>query len=374
MSPVSRQSLEIESLADFDRHVAETTSLAGWFVQSVDLRERGPALRTVDPQGAVFLGCPLDRSTQAWLSRRGALLFPALPDLPFDPYRPRLYTAEELLGAADGRRTYADSFDAVVYAWSRTHRREELGPTLATSLHDHAIGEALDDALADVDPTTVVGIMGGHASLRGEPGYVDAARLGRRLARAGRTVLTGGGPGAMEAANLGAYLALAPDEALDAAVETLATVPSFRPSVDAWVRVGLEVRTRYADRPGPSFGVPTWFYGHEPPNAFATSIAKYFGNALREDSLLHRCRGGIVVLPGAGGTVQEIFQAATENYYAASVEQVAPIWLVGRTYWTEQLPAAPLLQALGAGRPMGAAVHVVDDVDALPFGRESLGR
>ncbi|MGI8459586.1 MAG: LOG family protein [Propionibacteriaceae bacterium] len=359
---MSRQSLEIESLAAFDHQVAETSALAGWFVQSVDLRERGQVLRAVDPHGAVFLGCQLDRATQAWLSAHGALLFPALPDLPFDPYRPRLYAADELLGGA----TYAQSLDAMVYAWSRTHRRKEVAPTLATSLHDHAIGEALNDALADVDSAAVVGVMGGHALLRGEPGYLDAARLGRRLARAGRTVLTGGGPGAMEAANLGAYLAHERDEELETAVDVLATVPSFRPDVDAWVRVALAVRSRYADRPGTSVGIPTWFYGHEPPNAFATSIAKYFGNALREDSLLHRCRGGIVVLPGAAGTVQEIFQAATENYYAASPHQVAPIWLVGRTYWSDQLPAAPLLQALGAGRPMAAAVHVVDDVHALP--------
>ena len=32
-----------------------------------------------------------------------------------------------------------------------------------------------------------------------------------------------------------------------------------------------------------SLGVPTWFYGHEPPNLFATRIAKFFTNALRED-------------------------------------------------------------------------------------------
>jgi predicted Rossmann-fold nucleotide-binding protein len=361
---VTRRSLEIESLAAFDTHLGETSSLAGWFVQSVDLRDRGPALRTVDPQGAIFLGCPLDDDTQAWLAAHGALLFPAVPDVPFDAYRPRLYDPDELLGGP----TYDRTLDATVYAWSRARRREELGATLAVALHDHAIGEALDDLLADVDPATVVGVMGGHALLRGEEGYLDAARLGRRLARDGRTVLTGGGPGAMEAANLGAYLQHRPDDDLDAAVAALAAVPSFRPSVDAWVRQGLEVRARYAGRPGVSIGIPTWFYGHEPPNPFATSIAKYFGNALREDSLLHRCRGGIVVLPGAAGTVQEIFQAATENYYAAALDQIAPIWLVGHRYWTEQLPAWPLLQQLAVERPMAGAVHLVDHLpDALPL-------
>ena len=44
--------------------------------------------------------------------------------------------------------------------------------------------------------------MGGHALVRGEPAYADAARLGALLGRT-HVVATGGGPGAMEAANLG---------------------------------------------------------------------------------------------------------------------------------------------------------------------------
>ena len=104
---------------------------------------------------------------------------------------------------------------------------------------------------------------------------------------------------------------------------------------------------------GASLSIPTWFYGHEPTNLFATGIAKYFTNALREDTLLHRCRGGIVYLPGQAGTVQEIFQAVTENFYAADRSQIAPMVLVGVDYWTETLPAWPLLQRLGAGPPDG---------------------
>jgi predicted Rossmann-fold nucleotide-binding protein len=109
-------------------------------------------------------------------------------------------------------------------------------------------------------------------------------------------------------------------------------------------------------------GIPTWFYGHEPPNVFATAIAKYFRNATREAILLQICEAGIVFLPGAGGTVQEIFQDACENYYA-SPESVAPMVLVGSTYWTETLPAWPLLQSLARGRPMEDHIHLVDTVD-----------
>ena len=67
-------------------------------------------------------------------------------------------------------------------------------------------------------------------------------------------------------------------------------------------------------------------------------------------------------LPGAGGTVQEIFQDACENYYAAD-DKVAPMVLVGERYWTETLPAWPLLTALARGRAMEPHVHLVDTVD-----------
>jgi predicted Rossmann-fold nucleotide-binding protein len=97
-------------------------------------------------------------------------------------------------------------------------------------------------------------------------------------------------------------------------------------------------------------------------NVFATTIAKYFSNALREDTLIHRCGGGVVYLPGLAGTVQEIFQAVTENFYAADASLVTPLILMGREYWTEVYPAWPLLQRLGAGRPMGKLIFCVDDV------------
>ena len=108
--------------------------------------------------------------------------------------------------------------------------------------------------------------------------------------------------------------------------------------------------------------MPTWHYGHEPPNPFATHIAKYFANAPREAVLLEACSAGIVFLPGAGGTVQEIFQDACENYYADE-SSMAPMVLVGRHHWTEELPAWPLLRALARGRAMEDHIHLVDTVE-----------
>jgi predicted Rossmann-fold nucleotide-binding protein len=170
------------------------------------------------------------------------------------------------------------------------------------------------------------------------------------------------GPGAMEAANLGAYLSCWPGS-LDDALMILVAAPSYRASMDAWAKSAFRVRARWPIvSAGRSLSIPTWFYGHKPTNVFATEIAKYFSNALRENTLLHRCGGGVVYLPGQAGTVQEIFQSVTENFYAADASLVTPLILIGREYWTAVYPAWPLLQRLGADRPMGEVIHCVDDV------------
>jgi predicted Rossmann-fold nucleotide-binding protein len=165
----------------------------------------------------------------------------------------------------------------------------------------------------------------------------------------------------MEAVNLGAYLAPLPDAALTESLGTLAAVPSFRPETTDWARTALAVRAAYPEQSaGISLSVPTWFYGHEPPNAFATVIAKYFSNALREDVLLAHADSALVYLPGAAGTVQEIFQAATPSYYGTA--KARRMILVGVSYWTKVFPAWPLLRKLAEGRPMESALHLVDTV------------
>ncbi|GAB6987357.1 LOG family protein [Nocardioides pyridinolyticus] len=145
------------------------------------------------------------------------------------------------------------------------------------------------------------------------------------------------------------------------ALAMLADVPSYHPSVDAWVHRAFEVMARH---PGgaDTLDIPTWRYGHEPPNPFATAIAKYFRNSTREAILLEVCDAGIVFLPGRAGTVQEIFQDACENYYA-DVSVVAPMVLVGVSYWTDELPAWPLLERLAQGTAMEPHVHLVETID-----------
>ena len=351
---------EVETLEEFDR-VALAGSFAGCRVQSVDLTERTFALLVTDTSRAVFLGCPMEPQALAHVRAGGALVFPPVPDLPFDPYRAAPYTPDELYaGLADGG--YPATPDALTYAWMRrTAAQGDVFASMLRSVHDDAVSDALDERLRGA---RVVGVMGGHAMERGSEAYAGAARLGRELARSGLTVATGGGPGAMEAANFGAYAAPYDDLMLGKALDVLGAVPSFGPSVGAWASAAFAVRERWPDG-GPSYGLPTWFYGHEPPNAFAGWIAKFFANATREDGLLSRCTAGVVFLPGAAGTVQEVFDTATANYYRSRGEP-APMVLVDREHWTGSLPVWPLLQRLAAGRAMEHRIALVDSVAEVP--------
>jgi predicted Rossmann-fold nucleotide-binding protein len=355
----SPRTLEVESLAAFDRLVAAgARSMHAWHAQSLDLRGRTAPLAELDVQGAIFLGCTFDEGVEDFLRGRGALIFPRLEAVPFNPYRAQLYSPQELYAGVGGAN-YEETLDARVYQWSiRPGQRQRLDATLAAALHDHSIGIAVDELTRSGSwaGREVVGVMGGHTALRGSPAFRESALLGRLLARSGRVVATGGGPGAMEA-----YLSAAPDEHFQQALAELAVIPGFRPSVSAWARAAAAVVGRHPDGI-PSLGIPTWFYGHEPPNYFATHIAKYFANAVREAILLELCTGGTIFLPGSGGTVQEVFQDACENYYAAP-EAVNPMVLVGRDYWLRRFPAWPLLRSLAAGRPMEKRIFLVDTVE-----------
>jgi len=354
--------VQIESLSEFDdRLAAGATSLRGWRLRGLDLTSYTAQLHRLELAGASFLGCTFANGDGDYAEAAGALVLPTIKEVPVDVYRGRLYTADELYDDP----SYALSLDARAYAWSQHPSEHSPEDELARALHDHAIDQALAAWITQRhrERSRIVGVMGGHALTRTEPAYADAARLGRLLGR-DHVVATGGGPGAMEAANLGAWLAEEPGDELEDALTALAVVPTFRPSIQQWARVALEVRARLDGADRRSLGIPTWHYGHEPPNVFAGAIAKYFRNATREAILLEVCDAGIVFLPGAGGTVQEVFQDACENYYA-DASAVAPMVLVGVDHWTRELPAWPLLQSLAKGRPMEGHVHLVDSLEEV---------
>jgi predicted Rossmann-fold nucleotide-binding protein len=369
---------EIESRAELEAHLA-TGSLAGLTVQGLRLDLDPPALATVDVRDTLFVGCRLPGpEVEAELVRRGARVVPVFADAPYPASPSTLYTPDDLAaGFAEGG--FESMYDTMVYRHFQRHGGPlpDVREALSQRLHDAGIDNALADATAAwVDrhsASTIVGVMGGHAVGRGSPAYRLAATLAYELTRRDRLVVTGGGPGVMEAANLGAYLGPHGADALAAAIDLLARAPDFRDS-EPYTAAALEVRARYPMSPTPAdevaqlrqggLAIPTWLYGHEPANLFAGGIAKYFSNAIREDTILRLARGGIVFAPGWAGTVQEIFQAATKAFYLSDGVG-GPMVFLDAAFWTTTVPVVSLLRPLLAASPTGdqsGLIHLTDDV------------
>ncbi len=359
---------ELETLEAFDDHLDVVKSLVGVACQGLDLRQRSWRLFEADVRGAFFLGCQLEASALEYLNTKGACVFPAFADLSFSPFRATLYTADELYsGYVPGNHSSYDTTpDARAYR-SHVATAEGLGvvDTLAERIHDHAIDDALRQLLSAVDTHRIVAIMGGHSLIRTDATYRTVAELSRQLTREGFYIATGGGPGAMEAANLGGWLARHNDDALDAALGMLATAAAFEP-VGEWLDSGFAVRERWPalDDSPTSLGIPTWHYGHEPPNVFAGEIAKYFANSIREEGLLALALAGVVFAPGSAGTIQEIFQDAAQNHYK-SFGIASPMVFLDSEYWTTTKPVYPLVQQLAIGHDYADALAIFDTVDEI---------
>jgi predicted Rossmann-fold nucleotide-binding protein len=225
-------------------------------------------------------------------------------------------------------------------------------------------------------PRKVVAIMGGHSMLRGQPDYRTVAALARELTRRGFFMVSGGGPGAMEATHVGAWFARRSEAEFDEALTLLAKAPSYKDR--EWLAVAFQVRAAFPltaeERIAcASLGIPTWHYGHEPPNAFATHIAKYFANSVREDGLLTIATGGIVYSPGSAGTIQEIFQDACQNHYN-TVGVVSPMIFLGREFWTRTRPVYPLLEQLAQGQEYAHYLRITDSLEEIVQALEEYDR
>jgi predicted Rossmann-fold nucleotide-binding protein len=301
-------------------------------------------------------------------------------DLPYEPIPRRLYAPADLFGGFDPHRpeSWTESVDFRIYLHYVTEgrgtpRNPYMG--MMQALHDNAISEATSNYL---EGRKVVGIMGDHKLSRASSAYRLAAQLARQLTRHGFLICTGGGPGAMEAGHLGACYSGLSEPELDRAITRLGArpvVPDLGDIVDArgavdsalaqqafeWFVPSLELATS-VETPGESLAVPTWGYGHEPPTPFATHIAKYFQNSVREDGLLAIGQQGIIYMEGKAGTIQEIFQDGAQNYYE-TFGQFSPMVFVGVEYWTRSFPVADVLRKL-FGRRFDTHVLITDDAEA----------
>lgn len=297
-----------------------------------------------------------------------------------------LFTPVELFDGFDPDEpgSYLDTFDFCTYLATRQPTTTS-DQRIEWAEQDQRITDARDAFVANQH---CVAIMGGHKVRRNEDTYRFIADLARRLASVDIVITSGGGPGAMEATQLGAALAGRSNEALDHAIDLLSSVPLFPPgmtkvvrpdgSVDrsligalhTWQAPAFTLLGQLADDGPvhPSLSVPTWFYGHEPPTPFATHIAKYVSNALREDGLLAIARHGVVYAPGEAGTLQEVFQDASQNAYL-SHGWFSPMCFLDLPFqgvdrwWTNQFPIEHLLRPLFGHADYEQYVRITSDLD-----------
>ena len=287
--------------------------------------------------------------------------------VPFDVSRMKPYSAAELYkGYAPGQpESFDQCFDAIVYRHylSLGKQTTDIRESTARALHDHGMYIALGEFLRTRNYMKFIGVMGGHSLLRTDSMYRQIVFLSKRLTEQGFYLLSGGGPGAMEATHLGAWMAGRSEEEVEDALHILVSAPSFHDST--WLPTAFEVIHKYPQSDYVSLGIPTWLYGHEPSTPFATHIAKFFANSIREHNILTLAYGGLVYAPGSAGTMQEIFQDAVQNHYL-SFGFPSPMIFLGTEFWTEEVPAYPLLQHLmKTGKYKNLSLALTDDSEEV---------
>ena len=359
--------LQINRIADLPQP-QEGTRLVGHYAFSyIDFTAVPDYALTHTFVDCCFFGCALCPGQQATM--RDCLVLPRM-GMVFHAFNPNLYTAETLYEGfhPDDPGSFSRSFDARVYAAYKEEgeHADDMRVMLARSLHDHSIYDAMADFLKRYDPTDVIGIMGGHGLKRADDGYRKIVDISKALTEKGKLMVSGGGPGAMEATHLGAWLAGRTDEEVEDAVDILASAGEKDPA--RWLKSALEVKKKYPQDRFLSLSIPTWLYGHEPSTPFATHIAKFFTNSVREDMILSVTLGGILFTPGSAGTMQEIFQSAAKIHYDSD-GIVGPMVFLGRDFFERIVPVYPFLEDLSErGKYKNFRLFITDNpADAIAF-------
>lgn len=291
-----------------------------------------------------------------------------LLSVPYNFERRQLYTIQELFDVFDydDPGSFDRCYDTRVYKHIVKTGKITDSPyeIAARAFHDLGVRVAMKNFLKEYEPQKVAGIMGGHGLARTSQAYRKAVDVSKRLTELGYLMISGGGPGAMEATHLGAYMAGRTKEEVDEAIEILSLAPTYQDA--GWLAQAFKVMERFPlTTEYKSLSIPTWYYGHEPPSAFATHIAKLFENSIREDTLLTEAYGGLIFMEGSAGTLQEIFQEAVQNHYV-SLGYPSPMIFVGKQFWTEEVPVIPFMQhMLDNGRYKNLILKLADDVDEI---------
>jgi hypothetical protein len=285
--------VEIDSIVGFEKWLdAKIPYKAA--IQNLDLRSYDEILK-YSYEGCLFLGGEMTKEIAGHITLNGGLVILNRKEVLFKIHRTNLYNPLELFKGftLDNSKGYHATFDYKVYQEyvdTGMENPTSILISLSRRLHDHSITDALDEVIAN---RKVVAIMGGHSMERKNPYYLKIAKIARILTQKGFLMVSGGGPGAMEATHVGAYFSYRTEQEMEQAISEMSVRPPNAPANkeyddDDWLHRAWKVFMKYpiADqykKASMSIGIPTWLYGHEPPTLFATHIAKYFANSVRED-------------------------------------------------------------------------------------------
>ena len=293
-----------------------------------------------------------------------------MKSVPFDVSRNKLYSATELYEGYNPElpETYFSCYDQLTYKHyiSENKLTNNIKELIARTLHDQGIYVALGEFFRVHNFLKCIGVMGGHALLRTDEMYCQIVFLSKQLTEQGFFMLSGGGPGAMEATHVGAWMAGRNNDEVEDALHILSDVPSFnKDNNNAWLSTAFKVISKYPQVKFESLGIPTWLYGHEPSTPFATHIAKFFENSIRENYILTLPFGGVIYTPGSAGTIQEVFQDAVQNHYL-SFGFSSPMIFLGSKFWTEEVPLYQLIvKMMEKGKYKNLNLTLTDDFDEV---------
>lgn len=313
----------------------------------------------------LFLGCeipfPMEKRIEG-----DCLVFPRM-GMKYKAFASCLYSGDTLYEGYDPavEGSFDTCFDTRVYKdyIEKGKHANCIRETLARAIHDHSMTDAMNGLLDEYDERDIVAIMGGHAMKRTDESYEKVVRISKRLTENGKLMVSGGGPGAMEATHLGAWMAGRSEEELKDALQMISCAPTFRDL--QWLDTAFAVRKKYPQEKYRSLGVPTWFYGHEPATPFATHIAKYFDNSIREDGILTIAKGGVIYSPGAAGTLQEVFQDGAQNHYE-TYGYASPMIFLGVDFFTREVPAYTFMaDLLERGQYKNLLLSITDSCDEV---------
>ncbi len=168
-----------------------------------------------------------------------------------------------------------------------------------------------------------VSVFGSARTAPEHPRYALGVEVGRRIAEAGFTVITGGGPGLMQAANQGA--------------------------AEAGARsVGLTIELPH----------------EEEPNPYASTVVPFEHFFVRK-TVFVRYSCAFVVLPGGFGTLDELFESLT--LIQTSKLHDFPVILIGTEFWSrglEWLRESLLAEGTISQRDLDL-ITMTDDLDEM---------